>query len=612
MTDAEKVKHFLHQADLNKSQSLDVAEKNVKDALEIAQKTGDLNLIISSYLLQGDIQMYRGDFLEAYKIYKNNFELASEEELTEKQVQCLLHLAVFHSNLNEIDVSISFCEQALKLNSDNNNEGAAKIYLELANSYRKTGFNEKSLEYMLKSSEIYENSENQKKYISVLIYLGKLSMDMGNYDEAMNIQFRALHLSKEIESEWHTSLIYNDLGWASFKTDNFDKALEYNLQALEYRKKLDYSFATTSSLINIGVLYKNYNKPDKAIHYLTEALDYSKGDYQFGNNSNKKRSFKILSELYKTKKDYKNSLKYLNLYVTVSDSLNKIKINDELVDLTTLFRIRKYEEEEEKQRDQQKQKFTFWWIVRISILSTVISIVYPMYKKKKTENKQLKVEISKRKKTEEILKSQNERMELMNRILRHDLTSGLAVIQSGLNIFFKEKDEKILKEVYTRNQTMVKLIRDIREFEQFMSSNSEMNVFKLSDIINEIRPNFDVDIILKKNCSFLAIKSVRSVFDNILDNAVKHGKATEIVIESEIVRNDCEIRISNNGNNIPEKIVSRIFNEGFKHGKTANTGMGLSIVKRIMGQSKGSVSVQKIQPQGVVFILQFKKFVINK
>jgi signal transduction histidine kinase len=139
-----------------------------------------------------------------------------------------------------------------------------------------------------------------------------------------------------------------------------------------------------------------------------------------------------------------------------------------------------------------------------------------------------------------------------------------------------------------------------------------MNVFKLSEIINEISSNFDVKITLKSNCSFIAINSARSVFNNILENAVRHGQATEIEIESEILRNDCEIRIKNNGNNIPEKILSRIFNEGFKHGKFANTGIGLSIVKKIMTQSRGSVSVKANQPQGVVFILTFKKFVINK
>ena len=107
----------------------------------------------------------------------------------------------------------------------------------------------------------------------------------------------------------------------------------------------------------------------------------------------------------------------------------------------------------------------------------------------------------------------------------------------------------------------------------------------------------------------MAINTISSVFDNIMENAISHGKATRIEIECETNDNDCEIKIKNNGTDIPPTIISRIFDEGYKYGDAANTGMGLSIVQKAMKQCKGSVSVIANKPQGAVFILTFRKFI---
>jgi signal transduction histidine kinase len=66
----------------------------------------------------------------------------------------------------------------------------------------------------------------------------------------------------------------------------------------------------------------------------------------------------------------------------------------------------------------------------------------------------------------------------------------------------------------------------------------------------------------------------------------------------------CELRISDNGSGIPDKIKGRVFDEGFKYGKSGHTGLGLYITKRIV-ERYGDISVEDNHPSGTTFIIRF-------
>lgn len=85
-----------------------------------------------------------------------------------------------------------------------------------------------------------------------------------------------------------------------------------------------------------------------------------------------------------------------------------------------------------------------------------------------------------------------------------------------------------------------------------------------------------------------------SVVDNLVRNAMKPSKAQNVTIA-----------LQDDGKGIEESIRDKIFNEGFSHGETKGTGLGLFIVARTMDRYKGTIKVRSNSPKGTVFDLTF-------
>ena len=64
-----------------------------------------------------------------------------------------------------------------------------------------------------------------------------------------------------------------------------------------------------------------------------------------------------------------------------------------------------------------------------------------------------------------------------------------------------------------------------------------------------------------------------------------------------------EITVTDNGKGIPRKIMKRIYEPFFSHGKARGTGLGMATVKRIMDEHGGTVAVASEEGQGTTVTL---------
>lgn len=86
-------------------------------------------------------------------------------------------------------------------------------------------------------------------------------------------------------------------------------------------------------------------------------------------------------------------------------------------------------------------------------------------------------------------------------------------------------------------------------------------------------------------------KALESIFKNIAENSLKHGKANVLnVISEKQKQKQILITITDNGTGFDGKYK----NLGIpfqKHGSTSGTGIGLYIIKRLMKKMKGSMRI---------------------
>lgn len=248
-------------------------------------------------------------------------------------------------------------------------------------------------------------------------------------------------------------------------------------------------------------------------------------------------------------------------------------------------------------------------------LRILLSSAVPIYNKKNELKgyRGIDRDITERVLNENLLKAQKEHTKLINQVLRHDLTNNLSVINSSIRLYEATDDKKYLDEIKKSIDRSIKLIRGMRESEKLLLQNTDLLVFNSREVFNNVMYNRnEIEFKITGENLILADDMVYSVFENIINNAIIHGKADKIDIDIYDKKVKSVITITDNGIGIPDGIKDKIFDEGFKYGATGNTGMGLHIVKKAMEKYRGEIFVENNSPHGTIFKFIFHRIAKDK
>jgi two-component system phosphate regulon sensor histidine kinase PhoR len=109
---------------------------------------------------------------------------------------------------------------------------------------------------------------------------------------------------------------------------------------------------------------------------------------------------------------------------------------------------------------------------------------------------------------------------------------------------------------------------------------------------------------------FADARLIEQVLNNIIDNAIKYHHQNDVRISIKIneQHNQTQMTISDNGQGIEEKHLSRIFERFYriddartKSNEYSGSGIGLSLVKHIVQKHSGKIEVKSVIGDGVEF-----------
>jgi len=230
--------------------------------------------------------------------------------------------------------------------------------------------------------------------------------------------------------------------------------------------------------------------------------------------------------------------------------------------------------------------------------------------KKQSEKAQLQNEkiYSNFSKTSVELKKQCDHIDLINHILRHDILNNLTATNSALRLYkVKRKEEYLQKAINCINKS-IETINRMRELELFISSHHDLIPYSIIDVLENVIKSYpSIKFNIENECQVMANDFIYSTLDNIISNAVIHGKTDTIDIKIEGDARFCKISIADHGTGIPDEIKEKIFDKDFAYGETGKTGIGLYLVKKTMQNYGGYVLVKDNIPKGTVFILALRK-----
>lgn len=213
-------------------------------------------------------------------------------------------------------------------------------------------------------------------------------------------------------------------------------------------------------------------------------------------------------------------------------------------------------------------------------------------------------DITERKKAEKALEQANEKLNLMGSITRHDAINQIGVLSGYLSL---AEDDSNDRERTEHLEAAKKACKTITEQLQFAGSYQKAGT--MDPEWTRIRLEFagaasviDMgDIQVKEklgDLEVLADPMFERVFLNLLTNTRRHGqKATQVTAEFEHRDDTVAIRYSDDGVGIPADAKEKIFQRGY--GK--DSGLGLFLIREVLGITGMSIEEIGVPGEGVVF-----------
>jgi PAS domain S-box-containing protein len=248
-------------------------------------------------------------------------------------------------------------------------------------------------------------------------------------------------------------------------------------------------------------------------------------------------------------------------------------------------------------------------------------------------------DITERKQKEEILKQTMDELKRSNKELQrfayvssHDLQEPLRMVTLFSQLLEKRYKDRLDKDadefieyIVEGAQRMKQLIDDLLSYSRVTSNTEEFEEVKLETILDTVLSNLSISIIEYNvtitNDSLPTIHAdpsqIGQVFQNLIINAIKfHGpKPPEIHISAFKEEQEWIFGVTDNGIGIDKDHQEQIF-EVFKRLHTREeypgTGIGLSIVKKIINHHGGRIWVESELGKGTTFYFTIPKLAPDK
>jgi len=247
--------------------------------------------------------------------------------------------------------------------------------------------------------------------------------------------------------------------------------------------------------------------------------------------------------------------------------------------------------------------------------------------KRGLEKRRLSVEM-------EALRRENERMrENFVTVVTHEMRAPLVAVEQYLEVMLKEmagdvteKQKEILEHSRKRVEWLLTLVNEWLSMSRIQRGKivESLETVKMRELLEEsaalVKPQADekdinIEIEVANGAESIEgdMDALSHVFMNLVSNAVKYNHEEGSVCVRAIDKDDSiAVEVEDTGVGIPEGSLPFIFDEFFRvktdeGRRVTGTGLGLTVVKRIVEAHRGHVTVKSAVGQGTTFVVFLPK-----
>lgn len=218
-----------------------------------------------------------------------------------------------------------------KLDTDDFNE---QIYGNISAAFERLSSYEESLKYAILSEKIAIEHNNPYTAIRSGIGIGIAYANLNKVNEARFKYLSLIPQTKEYLMEEDLATIYQNLGVLESRCGNLSLGLEYYEKALTIYRNANDKVGLSLILTNLANRCMDANKPLLAEPYLNEALIISK---ELGSFYSLRQTYQLFSRFETLRGNYKESDKYLELFMMYTDSISNKSNLDAIAEMQVKY-----------------------------------------------------------------------------------------------------------------------------------------------------------------------------------------------------------------------------------------------------------------------------------
>ncbi|MFV8336222.1 ATP-binding protein [Flavobacterium sp. RSP29] len=492
-----------------------------------------------------------------------------------------------------------------------------------------------AIETLLESAALFSSFEPTPQRSATYYRIGLCYMQKENYDRASIYFERAKSINDKLRVpdvaelfNLQKGLIYKsknklDLALSAFK---IIIAKPYNPALLNTKAEASYQ---------IGKIEASRNRNNLALNYLNKALELNS---KTKNLEQKSDILLALSDVYEKTLDKNNAYFYLKQHHNLKESITilnnerlgiddyqKFKESEKLKEIAQA----NYENKEQEKVNKFSKLISIFAIALISILSLLSLSLYKNNIIRNLSNlllqeKNKELEIAKDK-AEKASKARSEFLSTVS----HELRTPLNAINGITHLLLEENPQKnqldYLLSLKFSGDYLTKFINEILEINKIDSQKSEIEYtsFNLKKLLEDIMHSLKELALVNNNNFKLEVDAaipdyligdptkLSQIILNLINNALKFTKNGNVTVITNLEtlkdkKATLYFEITDTGIGIPEDKLVTVF-DSFSQGsievnrKYGGTGLGLTIVKKLIKILGGQIKLKSVVGEGSTF-----------
>jgi signal transduction histidine kinase len=515
-----------------------------------------------------------------------------------------------------------------------------------------------ALSYYFRALRLNDSLKNTTFYVRNLNNIGVAYESLNLYDSALVYHRRSIEMKRSIADKAGVASSLRNIGKVFLKMKRYNEALATFQEGLAIREIGKQVRAMI--LLDMALVYEETEELGAAMKSTNEAMTLA---HEMGVALIQQNAHELLARLYQRVRDHQNALVHYQRFITIRDSLFNENSSRRLAALQTNYEIDRQRAQIELLTKETELQNTVrnGLIAGVILVFSLLIVSVIAYRNKRRSEQDLRTTNTEILRQQDLLEHQAEEIQIANNalsennialgsanellttlnsekndimgIVAHDLRNplgavrGLAeLLQSGY--VAPSQIPVVTGQIVSASDRMLELVKNLLEVNQLELGGKQFQSlpFAVLPFVQSTIAQYEAAAVAKQivvhyanpsqdnDTTILADEqAVMQVLDNIISNAIKYsprGKNVFVRVMSKppIVR----LEVQDEGPGISEEDMKKLFGKFARlsaqpTGGEHSTGLGLSIVKKMVGAMNGKVWCESELGQGATFIVELPR-----